>query len=213
MIDQTLLTSVQYALLEPPSGGHTWLSGLWTRDEVYRALDLRQQRLLKTTHLQVGLGEIPGVIGQARYALPDDWLATVLLAWDQTVAGVRTIREVFRSDMYQADLGDPTWETLDARPLVYSDADTPTRTLQLMPAPSLAGTIQLLYVPLAEPPTGAGEPLQIPNELALPVLKYGVLAAALGKVGRAQDPQRANYCEWRGRLGEDVARLLISGGG
>ena len=33
MIDQDLLTALQYALIEPPDGGASWLSGLWTRDE------------------------------------------------------------------------------------------------------------------------------------------------------------------------------------
>lgn len=213
MIDQTLMTSVQYALLEPPTGGLSWLSDLWTTAEMYAALDLAQQRLLTTTHLLVGVAEIPGVIGQERYTLPDDWLTTVLVAWDSGSGASRTVKELFRADMHQADLGAPTWETTSGTPFAYSDADLPTRTLQLMPAPSGAGTIQVLYVPLATPPDGNGEPLQLPNLLCLPVLKYAVLATALGKVGRAQDPQRANYCAWRARLGTEVARLLVEGRG
>lgn len=236
MIDQSLLTAVQYALVEPPTGGLSYASELWSVAEILGALDHRQQRLLKTTHLQVGIVEIPTVIGQERYTLPDDWIATVMVLWgDQTVneAGQQVvawagggatvlwedlgdfirIREVPRADMHQADLGHPTWETTPARPLAYSDADTPTRTIQLMPAPHAAGTLYVLYVPLAQPPTGAGEPLQVPDEWCLPVLKYGVLATALGKVGRPHDPQRAQYCEWRARLGEEVTRLLLAGMG
>ena len=215
MTDQTLLTSVQYALLEAANGGLMWESGLWTTGEMYAALDLRQQRLLKVSHLLVGVAEIPGVIGQHRYDLPDDWLATVAVAWDVPAIGTvpRKVRELPRAEMYESDLGQPAWETTDATPIVYSDADTPTRTIQLMPAPVAAGTVQLLYVPIATAPTGLGEPLQVPDEWGTPVLKYGVLATALAKVGRAHDPQRARYCEWRGRLGEEVTKLLLKGMG
>ncbi len=213
MITEDLLTTVQYALVEPPNGGLGWESGMWTTDEMAAILTLRQQRLLKTTHLTVGVAEIPGVIGQARYDLPDDWIATVAVAWDTPAAGAvaRRVREVLPADMHQADLGAPTWETTTGEPLTYSDADTPTRTLQLMPAPSMTGTIQVLYVPSAPRLNVQGELLQVPDEWTTPVLKYGVLAAALGKVGRAHDPQRANYCEWRSRLGEEVTRLLLKG--
>jgi hypothetical protein len=211
MIDQHLLTAVQYALVEPPTGGLSYASELWSVAEILGALDHRQQRLLKTTHLQVGIVEIPTVIGQERYTLPDDWLATALVAWDTGTGTSRTVKEVFRADMHQADLGDASWEVTPGTPFAYSDADVPTRTIQLMPAPSAAGTIQVLYIPIASAPTGAGEHLQVPEELCLPVLKYGVLASALGKVGRAQDPQRAAYCEWRGRLGEEVTKLLLMG--
>lgn len=238
MIDQHLMTSVQYALLEPPTGGLSWLSDLWTTAEMYSALQLRQQRLIKSTHLLIGLAEIPGVIGQERYDLPDDWLATALVAWaDQVLLGsdsvevdlgdgdsaivswedlgaTTRVRELFRADMHQADLGQPDWETTSGTPFAYSDADTPTRTIQMMPAPDVAGTLYVLYVPLAHtPPDGRGEPLQVPDEWCLPVLKYDVLAVALSKVGRAGDPQRANYCEWRSRLGVEVTQLLLAGMG
>ena len=236
MIDQRLLTSVQYALLEPPNGGLSYASGLWTFEEILDALDQGQQRLLKTTHLQVGVAEITTTSGQHRYTLPDDWLATLHVLWgDQQVNGAGSetvtwgsesaevsweslsepirIREVFRADMHQGDLGLSSWEQTDGTPLAYSDADIPTRTLQLMPAPATDGTLILLYVPLAQAPTGAGEPLQVPDEWCTPVLKYAVLAHALNMVGRAHDPSRAKYCEWRTRLGADVTRLLLDGMG
>ena len=215
MIVEDLLTTVQYALLEAPNGGRMYESGLWTVDEIDTALDLRQQRLLKTTHMQVGIVDIPGVIGQHRYDLPRDWLATVMVAWDIAASGTvpRKVRELPNADMYQADLGQSTWETATGIPRVYSDEDTPTRTLQLLPAPNAAGTIILLYVPLAPRLQVQGEVLQVPNEWCAPVLKYAVLANALSKVGRAHDPQRAQYCEWRVRLGEEVTKLLLGGMG
>lgn len=215
MIDQDLLSAVQTALLEPPTGGLAWPSELWTKDEVYGALAFRQQELLKVTHGWAGVATIPGVIGQARYTLPDDWVATVFAAWDEPASGstARRVRELLPSDMHQADLGLATWETTDDRPIAYSDADTPTRTIQLIPAPAAAGTIQLIYVPLAPTPTGAGEVLQVADPWCLPVLKYAVLESALEKIGRAHDPTRAGYCRWRRQLGEQVTRLLLGGVG
>lgn len=210
MLDQDLLTAVQYALLEPPNGGLAWTEGLWSHDEVYGYLHLRQQQLLKSTHLLVGIAAIPGVINQARYTLPDDWLATVLVAWETAATGA--VRELLPADMHQADLGAPTWEATPDVPIAWSDADLPTRTLQLLPAPAAAGTIHLIYAPIAVRPTGGDdEPLGCPEEWALPVIKYGVLADALGKVGRMQDPARARYAGWRAALGADVTKLLLSG--
>jgi hypothetical protein len=235
MIDQTLMTAVQYALLEPPTGGLSWLSDLWTKPEMDGHLALTQQHLLKSTHLLIGLAEISTTTGQERYTLPDDWLATALVLWGATEvvdSGEETvdlgdtdavvswegldeaegIREVLRADMHQADLGMMDWETTPGRPLAYSDADTPTRTIQLMPAPEEAGTLYVLDVPHAHTkPLGNGEPLHAPDEWCLPVLKYAILAAALSKVGRGQDQPRARYCQWRTRLGVDVTQLLLNG--
>lgn len=213
MIDQDLLSAVQTVLLEPPNGGLGWPSELWTKDEMYGALAFQQQQLLKVTHAFVGVAEIAGVIGQSRYDLPDDWIATVFAAWDEpaTASTARRVREILPADMHQADLGVPLWEVTDDTPIAYSDADTPTRTIQLIPAPAAAGTIQLLYVPLAPTPTGAGEVLQLPDPWCLPVLKYAVLESALEKIGRAYDPTRAGYCRWRRQLGEQVTRLLLGG--
>jgi hypothetical protein len=213
VIDQDLLTAVQYALVEPPTGGLSWASDLWTTPEMYAFLDIRQQRLLKLTHLQVGIGLIAGLPTVNRYALPDDWIASVMVLWDQTTDGVRRVRELFRTDMMQADLGLSSWEVTAGTPLAYSDADTPTRTIQLVPAPDALGWITVLYVPLASTPTGVGEELQVPDEWCHPVMKYGVLANALSKVGRAQDPQRAAYSEWRFQLGVEVSRLILNGWG
>jgi hypothetical protein len=238
MIDQTLMTAVQYALLEPPTGGLSWLSDLWTKAEMDGHLALTQQQLLKSTHLLIGLAEITTTIGQERYTLPDDWLATALVLWGPTAvldAGEEDvdlgdgetaivswadldaaveIREVLRADMHQADLGHSTWETTPGRPIAYSDADTPTRTIQLMPAPDEEGTLYVLYVPHAHTkPLGNGEPLHPPDEWCLPVLKYDILAAALSKIGRGQDQHRARYCQWRGRLGVEVTHLLLNGMG
>lgn len=210
MIEQDLLTAVQYALLEPPTGGTSWLSELWTMEEVLTYLDLRQQRLLKATHMEVGIADIPGVITQSRYTLPEDWMATVLLAWIDTASG--RVRELPRADGAQADLGNSTWESTSGIPLAYSDTETPPRTVALIPAPAAAGTLRLIYVPLASHPTIVGEPLAVPDEWGLPVVKYGVLADCLGKAGRGQDLPRARYCEWRTRLGEGVTKLLLSGG-
>ncbi len=217
MIDQDLLTAVQYALIEPPTGGLSWSSGLWATDEVYGYLHTRQQRLLKTTHLVVGITTLDTVALTTTYALPEDWLATVIAAWEGFEADLITptpIREVFPADHVQADLGLSSWASRSGdRPLAYTDVNVGTRTIQLIPLPASRGTLHLIYVPIATTPTGVGEPLQVPDTHCLPVLKYGVLADALGKVGRGGSPQLANYCEWRGRLGEEVTQLLLSGRG
>lgn len=216
MIDQDLLTAVQYALIEPPTGGLSWASDLWATDEIYGYLHQRQQRLLKSTHLIVGVTEIATVAGTFAYELPEDWLATVSAAWEGFAADTITptpIRELLPCDQFQADLGQANWQVVQDRPIAYTDVLTGTRSIQLIPTPSSRGTLHLIYVPIATRPIGQGEPLQVPDTHCLPVLKYAVLADALAKVGQGADPQRANYCEWRVRLGEQVTQLLLSGRG
>lgn len=240
---QDLLTTVQYALLEPPTGGLSWASGLWDTDEVLGYLTSRQQSLLKSTHLLVGVADIDTSAEVGTYPLPDDWIASVHLAWEArlpveedarfvpTPPGAPqlpdpplveipvlgrpsgVVRELLPADHVQADYGMAGWQATSGTPIAYTDVNVGTRTVQLIPAPETDGILHVIYVPLATTLIGDAEPLQFPATHGTPILKYAVLADCLSKLGDGQDPLRAQYCAWRVRLGEDVTRLLLNGMG
>lgn len=206
--DTTVMNLIQYIMIEAPDAGQTWGSGLWTKEEVVRYLNQRQNRFLKDTHLQIGIMVEDGLQGIADYDLPCDWIATARVVW---IYPDGSTKELQRSDTWEADYGIPDWSYVEGPPLLYMDADQPSLTLKIAPLPDTDGTIQIHYVPLAAALDGDGELFTLPDEFVTPVIKYGVLADMFSKVGRANDPARAEYCSKRYGLGLEIARMLIAG--
>lgn len=208
--DQEVLSELQSALVEIPDGGGTWPSGLWTRDEVVSLLSHRQNRLLKESLLLVKLAS-PNLtvnIGDHRIALPTDWVRTITIVWRGN-NGV--VRELVPSDSFISDHGISTWESTNGPyPLVYHEWDALNLQVEIAPAPTVAGTLELLYVPTGTALTGNGVTFAVPDELTH-VVKYGCLADQLRKDGRGQDLQRAEYCESRFALGVMAAQLILRG--
>lgn len=204
--DQQIMTQIQNVVIEPPDGGVTWPSGLWSANEVISYLDQRQNRFLKDTHFQFGIANITATQGQELYDLPDDWINTIRVLW---IAPDGTTTELPRSDVWEADYGIPTWSYVQGTPKIFYDGGKPI-TIRIMPIPDTNGTLQVHYVPYAALLTGAGEIFTLPDEFVPPV-KYGALADMFTKVGRANDPVRAEYCDKRYQLGIEIARLLVGG--
>jgi len=207
MTDQQLLTELQYALLEPPDGGASWPSEVWTRAEVLDAVSAAIRALLRDTHLLTQRTEIAVLANATSVALPADWLATALVVW-RTAANVRV--PLGPIDETEADLGLPAWETTVGRPIGFADMDSSTLTFRLVPTPDANGTVELLYIPRPADITGAGGTLPVPDEFAS-AEKYGALSTLLSKVGRLQDPDRAAYCDQRVAVAETAAEILLSG--
>ena len=206
--DQTLMSNIQVNLIEPPNGGQTYPSGLWTRDEVIAACNYRQDRLLHDTLLEVGISAlIPVIIGQHRVNLPSDWLRTVTVVWRGSNG---TVRELVRSSSFEADHTITTWESANSTPLSYHEFETPNLQIQIAPAPDVAGNLELLYCPTGTELNGNGELLVVPDELEHGV-RYGTLADLLSKDGRGKDPTRAQYCEDRFTLVIELTRIILDG--
>lgn len=208
MIDQDLLSEIQYALLEPPDGGASWPSEVWTRDEVLDGVNGAIRQLLKETHLVVTRVEIPVLANALSVALPTNWLATAHLVWRAAINNVRT--PLGPVDSFGSDLALPSWETVPGVPIGFADLDAATLTLKLVPTPLLAGTVELLYIAHAALVNGAGGTLPVPDEFASG-LKYNAIGWLLSKVGRLQDPERAAYCDKRYQLTQVAAELMLGG--
>src|SRR3990167_1332656 len=208
MTDQALLSEIQYALLEPPDGGQSWPSEVWTRAEVLGNLNNTLWGWLRDTHAlitRVEQAELAASLGVV--TLPADWIATAGYVW-RTAGGVRT--PLGPVDRFEGDLALPTWEAAAGTPLGYDEFEADTLTLQLIPRPDANGTLELLYVARPTAVTGAGATLAVPEEF-LSGIKYGTVAMLLRKVGRLVDPERAAYAEARYDLTVELTKILLEG--
>lgn len=210
--DHQLLTDLQYALVEPPDEGANWPSGLWRREEVISGLNFAQNSFLKDTLLLVkvasGGSALPVAIGQHRVTLPTDWLRTVTVVWRGNGG---TIRELQRLDAFEVDHLLTTWETTNALPFGYMDTDAPaTLEVQIAPAPTEAGVLELWYVPSGTTMEGNGTAILLADEFR-DAVKYGTLTSLLKKDGRGRDLDRATYAASRVDFLVEAARMILEG--
>lgn len=209
MRDQDLLTEMQYALLEPPDGGQSWPSEVWSRNEVLDNLNSSIRSWFRDTLGIVLRTTIPvPAAGLGVVALPADWLATATAVWQDTATGVRTpLGPVSR---FEGDLALPSWELTPATPLGYDEFEDETLTLQLIPRPAADGTLELTYAQRANALTGNGAPIPVPDEFCAGI-KYCALGMLLRTVGRLVDPTRATYCEQRYNLSVLLTKIILGG--
>src|SRR5262245_59916740 len=159
MIDQDFLTDLQFALLEPPDGGQSWPSEIWTRDEVIVTVNRAESNLLRETYLIVSRTEINVAAGALIFDLPIDWIATLTCAW--RTAGRRF--PLGPADRFEVDTADPTWENKQATPFAYLDSDGDSLTMKLYPVPDNDGVLELLYVVNPTPINGNGREFMVPD--------------------------------------------------
>src|SRR5690242_2578855 len=127
VLDTDILSQIQTVLMEPPDGGVTIPSGLWTSTELVNRLNERSNRFLKGTRILVGeAAPIQVTAGQSRFDLPQDWLTTLTVLWTGQDG---TTNELVRVDSFEADHGYSPWETTRATPAFYMDEDAPLLSL------------------------------------------------------------------------------------
>ena len=207
MFDHELLTEAQNATAEPTNGGTSWASGLWTVQEVIDYANHRQHRFLKDSGILLGLADISTVPLTIQHPLPADCVEIHRVVWH---SADDVFTPLFRGDAWEADNADPSWPyTTVTIPIVWLDMESPFGYFRTMPPVNDVGRLEIGYVALAETLSNAGAvDVQVPDEFA-PAVKYGILADMFSKVGRANDPARAQYCEQRFELGILTAQMLI----
>jgi hypothetical protein len=215
MIDQDLLSEVQYALMElPPAsdeadGGATWPSEVWRREDVLQAMTDAQATVLRTTKLLVTYVEQVVVPNARSVSMPDNWLGHAHLVFRQDTTQTRGYLPP--CDPFEADQGQDGWEEVLGFPLAYLDGDTHTREIRLVPTPEALGVLENTYVPQPDPVDGNGSDLLIP-EIAISAVKYRTLGQLLSGPHRLQDPERAAYCDERASVIEATIQVLLQGG-
>lgn len=208
--DRDVLTRIQYLLIETPNGGVTVSSGLWTTAEFIDAINTAQEWVLREARplfRRVTLNTIPN---QPRYALPQDWLMTRRVAWEKA-SGVFT--DLPRDSAWSADQLESAW-TYDfaPQPVVYTDAETPEPSLQVMPASSDNGLLHITYVPDPNNLSNTGVLWTIPDVL-IPMAMWKAVAILLAKDGRGQDLPRADLAHKRALEGLSAVQLMLNGWG
>jgi hypothetical protein len=117
---------------------------------------------------------------------------------------------LWRDDEFAANAFDPGWVNNPATPapLAYSVVVTQPYTLQLLPPPGDAGSLDLLVIAQGVPLNpSVGVVLGIPDNYAW-VVKWGALADLLSQDGPGRDLPRAKYCEARYREGVQLCRNM-----
>jgi len=211
--DQQLVARAAYALLENgnfDATGTTFVFGQFAVQEFLDNANLIQERLMKDCAPVVLRATQATTGGQARYALPQDWIHTRRMTWQAQTAGSKA-KSLASTDSYQLDHGLLDWERNVADPSVYNEgSDLPTLTVEIAKAPSQAGTLGMLYVPQPVTLDGTGVKLTVPDELESGVF-YGTIGELLSSEGEGYDDERAEYCEQRYQLCAEMANALIMG--
>lgn len=208
--DQQVLSEVQGALLEPRDGGATFPSTLWSASEVLSHLNASLRTLiLSTGAVMTRDTSIVTIAAVTRYTLPSSLLSIYSAAFSGTDGRAYALS---RSDSFQADHISSTWSTTSSspRPVSYTMGELPSLTIELMPAPNIPGSLDILATSRPTALTGAGASLPVPDELA-PILKWATLAELLNKVGRSASPERAAYARYRAQEMTAAATLMLEG--
>lgn len=206
--DQTVLTELQYALIETPNGGASISSGLWTVTEFIDAINTAQDWITRELWPVVATTTLNTVPNQPRHDLPQDWMETLRVAWQEPDG---TIASLGRDSSWSSDYLDEDWTyNMSPKPLTYTDSETPIPQLQVMPTASDAGLLVVWYGAVPTRLSNSGVAWTIPDPL-VPVAKWYALATLLGKDGRAHDGPRAAAALQRANEGLELARLLLGG--
>lgn len=195
-----LLSEIQRHMLETTiDGGITW--SLWTQEEVLGYLNQRLVRFIMETGVLQERVVTAYANGAPEVSLPSDLVELRRVA----VVGGNMLVKI---DAFALDGALIGWEQSSGEPGAYVEAPKEALTIQLVPSPSTAGSVEILYV---KAPTAIGSncvPLPIPSSMT-PFVKYGVMADMLMKQGEANDPERAEYCEGRFAEGVEVTKAFL----
>jgi len=219
--DLDVLRMVSDRLLEPELPSPAPSTTMWTLDDWVKAADQAQKDFVRDSGIIVKQAGYTGdadnalnVTPQVEYlALPQDLIDILRVAWmgyDST-GSLSSIDELPREDAWSLDHGDSTWEVDlgSPKPTAYNEGLPRVPSLYFSHAPADVGKVDLLYVGLTTTLTGAGVPLEVPDE-AVPYIVWGTLAILLEKAGEAGDPGRAQYCRQRYQEGISLFRMLLS---
>ena len=210
--DLTVLSNMEYQLLEVQNGGTALTTSMWSGlSEWLDALNLAQSEFLLKTGCIIKRTTIGATPGIDLYALPSDYLAMVRLAWSYTDgSGKARIRVITVTDEFELDNGVSNWPFSYDLPAFATITETPTLKFKVAKAPSDVGSFILHYVPKGAVLDGSGIPLAVPTG-AEQFIRYGAMGVLLSKNEFAADPQRAEYCKMRYEMGIELMGLLLGG--
>lgn len=208
---QQIVSTIQYMLLEPISGGYPLIwtgSNQFSITDILNAIQRRRDEILSTTGCYITQRNVPAIPG--RTFLPDTVIDVRRVAWIPIANPSGFVNspmlpddewglQSFESDYTTQIPGTPSTYRQSTEPPLSFDTDIP---------PAVPGSYDVLSVdagPLVTPDINAA--LNIPDDFTW-VLIFGVLSDLLSKESNAKDSLRAQYCE--GRYKQGLALLLTS---
>lgn len=188
-----------------------WDSGIWTQQQALASLNNRQRRFLGETGTTVMVTYQAGSTGTPRMPVPENTVDIRRVAWANEADPTAYV-ELPRADVWELDHGRSNWpNATDVSPTVYMEDHLPSLTIELNPAPTDSGEVELTMISDGIALTGLGVPLSIPDDFS-PYLAWGLRADLLAAEGEGNDPDRASHCSQRYDEGIELARIMVSGG-
>lgn len=208
--DDQLLSEIQYHFKEPATNPWTG-SAQFNISVIASALQRARDQYLADTGIyctRITQNAAPPPIG--RIQLPQTLLDIRRAAW-QDSSTLLTFG-LPRMDEYAAQGYSQSWPQNPRLPDAYSVALTPPISLQLIPAPTNAGTLDLCI--LSSGPSLACDPAN-PVVMGLPDdycwgAKYGALADLMGEDGPGADAARSAYCRQLYQLALSLGKKPIT---
>lgn len=214
--DTYLVSDLEYALMEPPTGGSWTGTPQFTFTDIVSALQQRRDQFLLESGMVVTrvVQTVAGPPASGRIPLHASILTLRRLAFIDAVGAVYPLQ---RDDEWGATGFSRGWNVvsgvpISTFPMAYSTGMAGPTQVQIIPPLSTVGTLDILAVtraavmggtgPCLDPATGIL--LGVPDDWTW-VVKWGALATLLNQQGVTYDPQRAAYCEARYRQGVQLA--------
>ncbi len=206
VLDQDILTLVQYHLLEPVTG-NSWVgSEQFTLNDVTNAMQKRRDQILADTGCVVT--HTNGIIlpaTQNKLFLSDQIIAIRRLAFIDSVAGIAhpmiPTDILAQRNFSSSDLYTP------GNVYTYSSASARPTEIVIVPPSNQPGTLDLVAIQTGAALNPAvGVLIGIPDDYVW-AIKWGALADLLAKDGPARDHVRSAYCERRYQLGVELIKI------
>lgn len=205
-----LVTEIQHHLLEPAAAGTagTGMTPQFSINQITAALVRRRNQFVIDAHLPLTTTTLtPPAPPANSVPLPQDVAVIDRAAWTDT--DTVTSWSLSRTDFYAAQAYSPLWSLNPGKPYGYSQAESMPGSLTLVPPPSGAGTIHLIYAQTLELIPNDAVSFAIPDEWAW-ALKWGALYDLLSTHNPGYDPLRAKYCQERYQNALDIAAMAHS---
>lgn len=193
-LDQ-IVTEIQYALLENPSGvAGTGMSGQVTIEDILKSVLVARNRFVSDAMFP--LSTYSGAFSPPQTSFSFDQ-SVVFLHRVYWTATNNVVSPIWRDDSWSIDRYYPFWTLTPGTPQVFSESDNAPLTLMLTPVPNTTGTIDGLIVKSKMIDlTNPASTLDIPDEWVFAV-KYAALSYLLSGQDQIRDELRAQYCEER----------------
>lgn len=191
-----LTKEIQYHLFEPPNGvSGTGMTDQFTIGQITNSLVRRRNEFVIDSRIPLTTTLVSGPTPPANQVLLNQSVALIArAAWIDAYTG--KVNPLRRTDSYAAQSYQPLWNLNPGRPYGYSQAEAMPGTMNLIPPPTLAGSIHLTWAQTVQLAISDSTTLQVPDEFAS-AIKYGTLHDILSTNAQGFDPIRSKYAAER----------------